>query len=212
MSPIVGQYAERTGTASTAPSMVSTWIGGTDVAKVTCSIEGCEKPSVARGWCGTHWRLWRRNGAPEYQPIVHRTCSEDGCGREHAARGYCINHYTQWKRRQRPARWGRSGPRLELRRSLADRFWEKVEKTETCWNWTASLNGNGYGQFALETWPLVLRGAHRIAYLLVVGPIPEGLDLDHLCRNRRCVNPAHLEPVTRQVNLRRGTNARRRAA
>lgn len=67
-----------------------------------------------------------------------------------------------------------------------------------CWEWTASrFKSTGYGAYRG-------RNAHRAVYRAAVGPIPEGLDLDHLCRNRGCVNPAHLEPVTHRVNLLRG--------
>ena len=82
------------------------------------------------------------------------------------------------------------------------RFWAKVNKTETCWLWTASTTTAGYGQFHYEARRMVM--AHRMAYELIVGPIPDGLELDHLCRIRRCVNPAHLEAVTRKENVRRG--------
>lgn len=83
---------------------------------------------------------------------------------------------------------------------LLPRFWAKVEKTEGCWNWTAYLDPQGYGRYNHNG---RCRLAHRLAYIDRVGPIPDGLHLDHLCKNRRCVNPAHLEPVTAQENLRR---------
>jgi hypothetical protein len=86
--------------------------------------------------------------------------------------------------------------------STAERFWAKVRKTDGCWLWQGSLR-SGYGRFRGGAGPLVT--AHRYAYRLLVGPIPEGLVLDHLCRNGACVNPAHLEPVTQRENLRRGT-------
>lgn len=74
-----------------------------------------------------------------------------------------------------------------------------------CWLWTGRVDRNGYGRFSLGTERL----AHRVAFRLFVGPVPDGLELDHLCRSRSCVNPAHLEPVTRRENLRRSplTNA-----
>lgn len=75
-----------------------------------------------------------------------------------------------------------------------------VFEPDGCWRWTGALYENGYGAFWLNGRNV---RAHRFAYELLVGPIPEGLDLDHLCRNRPCVNPTHLEPVTRQTNLRR---------
>ncbi len=83
-----------------------------------------------------------------------------------------------------------------------DRFWSKVNKTESCWLWTASINPEGYGKFWVAGKGRLR--AHRVAYELVVGPIPEGLQIDHLCRVRHCVNPSHLEPVTHRENLLRG--------
>lgn len=85
---------------------------------------------------------------------------------------------------------------------LLTRLENKFTIGDDCWLWTASLNGYGYGH-------LVHLGKslqpHRVLYELLIGPIPEGLDLDHLCRVRSCVRPDHLEPVTRQVNIKRGS-------
>lgn len=95
------------------------------------------------------------------------------------------------------------------KRSLAERFWSKVEVTPTCWLWTASRNPSGYGILGVMSEPghHTTVGAHRVAYELLVGPIPEDCEIDHLCRLRHCVNPAHLEAVSRQENMRRGSRA-----
>ncbi len=77
----------------------------------------------------------------------------------------------------------------------------RVDAESDCWLWAGPLVASGYGRFQLndQSWM-----AHRVAYTLLVGPIPVGLVLDHLCRNRRCVNPKHLEPVTSKENTLRG--------
>lgn len=86
----------------------------------------------------------------------------------------------------------------------------KHEGADSCWEWTGSLSSGGYGRTHFAGATIVV---HRMAYEAHVGPIPEGLQIDHLCRNRACCNPAHLEPVTAQVNILRGeTIAASRAA
>lgn len=84
-------------------------------------------------------------------------------------------------------------------------FWRHVDKTATCWNWTASTNSRGYGTWAVQQ---NTKLAHRVAYTALVGEIPDGLTIDHLCRNKLCVNPAHLEAVTLEENLRRAAESR----
>lgn len=87
----------------------------------------------------------------------------------------------------------------EMREALPQRFWDKVRFTDSCWLWTAYIGATGYGKFRMGRTQL----AHRVAYAALIGPIPAGLTLDHLCRVKSCVNPAHLEPTTiRENNLR----------
>lgn len=89
--------------------------------------------------------------------------------------------------------------------SEVDRFLAKfqVDNDDACWLWLAAINDGGYGIFHLAKTGKSVR-AHRYSYEFFVGNIEEGLDVDHVCRVRACINPYHLEPVTRQVNLLRG--------
>lgn len=91
-------------------------------------------------------------------------------------------------------------------------FWRRVDRTShaPCWTWTGPVNDNGYGKWHASK--QLRTSAHRYSYLVTIGPVEDGLKLDHLCRNRLCVNPQHMEPVTHSENVRRGYEARRRGA
>lgn len=81
------------------------------------------------------------------------------------------------------------------------RFWTKVDKSQDCWIWTGAKIPEGYGSFQVEGRQ---QGAHRISYEETKEKIPDGYVLDHLCRNKACVNPNHLEVVTNRTNILRG--------
>jgi len=93
----------------------------------------------------------------------------------------------------------REGP-ANRKLPLIVRFWMKVDKSETCWWWIGARNPSGHGRFWVAGRNVP---AHVFSYELHVGPVPEGLHLDHLCEHPSCVNPSHLEPVTLWENLRR---------
>lgn len=102
-------------------------------------------------------------------------------------------------------------PTVQRGASIEDRFWAKVDIPKDnplgCWLWTAALNpGAGYGIFQLA--PGKREYAHRLAYEWSIGPIDPVLELDHLCRERRCVNPLHLQAVTQHENQRRRPDRR----
>lgn len=123
---------------------------------------------------------------------MRKQCIEDGCERPATGQGYCKVHYGRRRRRGL----------LQLLPvpTTLERFLVFIEVTEACWLWTGSNSGKGYGWFKDGKGTL----AHRYSYEHFVGPIPEGLTIDHLCRVRRCVNPDHLEAVTLRENLMRG--------
>lgn len=88
---------------------------------------------------------------------------------------------------------------------ITARFWSSVEKTDACWLWTGRIGKGGYGQMRVKPTgrPFGVMPAHRLAYQLLVGPIPAGMTIDHLCRVKNCVRPEHLEPVTASENTKR---------
>jgi hypothetical protein len=156
--------------------------------------------------CGTHYAYRRRHGT--LPPLIWADgCSVDGCERKHEAKGYCKTHYQRLRA---------TGSLVEPIMAAPDdvRFWSKVRKTETCWLWAGGISTTGYGHV---WWDGKTELAHRIAYQLLVGPIPRELTIDHLrelCGNRPCVKavadefgPAHLELVTLRVNNLRSDSA-----
>lgn len=139
------------------------------------------------------------------------TCSIDGCTKPTKAFGWCQAHYVRNQAHYvRNRRHGSPHATSRIVGDLAARWWSYVEKTESCWEWMGHRDPAGYARFQMGQ----SNGkAYRVGYELLVGPIPEGLTLDHVyargCRHTHCVNPAHLEPVTASENTRRRWEANR---
>lgn len=190
------------GRRANAPRLGHPRITGGNMTQSTCSVENCEKPHMARGFCKQHYAKWRAT-TDELPPPVH--CSIEGCSRASIGRGWCGLHYKRFLRVGDPLKVLKGSERRTRwpKRTVSERFWAKVDKNglNGCWLWTAFTHKNGYGRFGVAAGVGI--GAHRWSWSEANGPIPEGFEIDHLCFVKNCVNPAHLEAVTPQVNSKR---------
>lgn len=199
------------------------------MAPRTCDVADCDRPRHGHGLCQHHYDKQRvtrclqpgcteptargRRGTCTTHSGATGDCSVDGCARAAHCRHLCITHYHRFLDHgtvELPARVS------AFDAPLADRFHQfvKVLGDDDCWPWRGSINPNGYGQLnglTPDRRKTTFR-AHRVAYEVYVGAIPDGLTIDHLCFHRWCCNPAHLEPVTQAENNRRASERRARAA
>ena len=146
---------------------------------------------------------------------MSRLCHVPGCDRIASTRGMCSAHYLRW------IKYGECRPEIPLRRrapyglSVEQRLWFKVDRSggpDACWPWQGRLNEDGYGRLYVSKQKHT--GAHRKAYEVTYGPIPDNHEIDHLCHttacqqnpcpHRSCCNPAHLQAITHHENVKRG--------
>lgn len=133
--------------------------------------------------------------------IERPECAFGGCRRPARARGWCYTHYSRWRVH------GDVNTVLRLPSDDPQRFWMKVDRDRpapghapelgACWEWIASRNEHGYGEFFDRG---KVRKAHRVSYEMEYGELPDTKPIDHRCRNRACVRPTHLRPVTNKQN------------
>lgn len=164
-----------------------------------CDATDCDQPSVVRSWCLPHYRRWKRFGDPNYvgrtrrAPEPKTVCSVTGCTRNGPIiRDLCPFHYRRWRTHGDPlvVKKGQHG-------TSSERFWRMVIKDGPipearpdlgpCWQWLGFHDKDGYGR--LKDSRGIFTGAHRVAYEELIGPIPDGLQPDHLCRNRAVSKP-----------------------
>lgn len=130
-----------------------------------------------------------------------KLCSIEGCEKVATARGWCVMHYHRWRRHGTTDRMSSHGGGYR-RGDISTWFMKNVEITRAgCWLWKKYRDRNGYGRVQVDH---KNKWVHRFSYEHFVGPIPEGLQIDHLCRTPLCINPEHLEAVTPLENTRRG--------
>lgn len=166
----------------------------------SCVVAGCGRPWKTRRLCSMHYQRWRAGTLAIEANLIRmsrdRPCAVEGCTRPVVGHGYCAMHYRRGRLYGDP---GEVGERQHGPAPKTPPFLTCFNQLTpyVCWEWTHTRAHTGYG---------VWRGqqAHRLSYEHFVGPIPPGLHIDHLCRNRWCVNPHHLEPVTAGVNTLRG--------
>lgn len=193
------------------------------MADTTCAVSECERLATKRGWCDKHYRRWKKHGDPlTTKKLANGTapdhCTVDGCRRPYHARGLCGVHYGRQRYNGDPA----AGQRLRCSGAVAERLeFHSEPQPDGCIHWTGSIASNGYGCVTING---KRRPAHVVAYEHAVGPVPEGMDLDHTCHNavaadctcgpscmhRRCINTDHLLPSTRSENMLRAFAHKRR--
>ena len=157
----------------------------------TCAIDNCANPHKAKGWCNKHYLRWRKTG----DPFTHDrpdTCTVDGCDNPWRGRGMCTTHLERERRGAEVA-----APVNRPYSSVEESFRHRTERDGACLVWTGARNEAGYGRTGIAGRDLL---AHRYAWERANGQIPEGMVIDHMCRNRACVEVSHLRLATPKQN------------
>lgn len=158
-----------------------------------CSVEGCNRTHLAKGYCAPHYHRMHKYGDTFLGTRPGNQCTFPGCVNRAGSMDICKSH-----RRQR----NQGRPLTALKpnlagRTIADRMESQTDRSGDCWEWLGARIAAGYG--CLNVGGRSVR-AHRVAYELAIGPIPEGAVIDHKCHNPGCVRPQHLQAVSQKEN------------
>jgi len=174
-----------------------------------CEADGCQAEARTLNLCGKHYQRMNKWGKKDPKFVWHdsrfkepRYCKMDGCDKRVIARDMCALHYQRW------AKHGDPTVNINPKAQTVEEYLElRHQKTDDCWTWTGSLDQkDGYGKCNVKQWRKQLEElglsagrstrAHRLAYVVWVGPIPKGTVIHHECHTRSCINPDHLKAVT----------------
>jgi hypothetical protein len=170
----------------------------------TCSVEGCNKPHDANGYCGLHRSRLARHGTLELPPRKSKAkadraaCSVEACTKDAKSLGYCTSHYSNFRRHGAAVVDNMRGPRDEPQ---LDKFARRVvgDDATGCWLWTGQINEDGYGKFYVGG--KRAEKSHRWLYQELAGrTLTRAVQLDHTCEVRHCVRPSHLLEVSQAVH------------
>lgn len=157
-----------------------------------CSIEECGGKILARGWCGKHYKRWRKYGDPA-KLRDKPACSIAGCDADFYARGHCEKHYAKMRKYGDPL----AGASRHASPAAALASNTRRNSETGCIEWTGLLSHKGYGSIYVDG---AMMGAHRFAWMQENGSIPSSTLVDHRCWNRACVNVEHLRLATPEQN------------
>lgn len=159
-----------------------------------CSITGCDNPKRGKDLCGKHYQQWKRGDTSLGLPLPDLdTCEAGDCAKPATVAGMCNAHYLRKRRHGDPL----AGDVAKMR-DVDAKFKARTVREGDCLVWTAGQKSSGYGKIMADGRS---QPVHRWAYERFVGPIPEGMDIDHICFNRLCCEPSHLRVTTRKQNV-----------
>ncbi|WP_287868603.1 HNH endonuclease [Aeromonas sp.] len=167
-----------------------------------CSIDGCENKIKCKGLCSKHYQRFIKHGDAEaFKSKRFFGCLVPGCNGKHRSKGYCMKHYHRLRA---------NGDAQRVSIIVGDdkkRIVDSVVVSEAgCWVWQKRIHDGGYGITSLNG---RLEMAHRASWMVFVGAIPTGVQVNHTCHNRACVNPEHLYLGSQVDNMRDMTDAGR---